>query len=188
MAKQQTPRRRKPVAVSRVISGGQTGVDRAALDAAIAAEIDIGGWCPRGRRAEDGRVPVEYPLLETAARSYAVRTEWNVRDADGTLVVVLDDISSGTRLTIDVARKLEKPLLVIHLLPPTQRTLLSETISGCDHIPSVVDWVRRNRIRVLNVAGPRASSDANVYPQALEFLQQLFAELSRTYAASKKHG
>ncbi|MDA1230625.1 MAG: molybdenum cofactor carrier, partial [Planctomycetota bacterium] len=71
--------------LTRVVSGGQTGVDRAALDAASAAGMEIGGWCPRDRRAEDGIVPLRYPLRETASRSYAVRTEWNVRDSDGTL-------------------------------------------------------------------------------------------------------
>ena len=176
------------VAITQVISGGQTGVDRAALDAAVDAGIAISGWCPRGRRSEDGRIPEDYPLRETAARSYAVRTEWNVRDADGTLIVVLDDISSGTQLTLDLARRLGKPLSVIHLLPPNETDLIADVISVDEQVSSVVDWIRSNRIRVLNVAGPRASSHEDVYPLALQFLQQLFGKLTLPNATSTKHG
>lgn len=161
----------------KVVSGGQTGVDRAALDAALKVGLPIGGWCPGDRRAEDGQVPKKYPLLETASRSYAVRTEWNVRDSDGTLILVLDRISSGTKLTLDSARNQNKPVFVEYLAPARGRGLLSGENSADDQIHSVVDWLRRHKIRILNVAGPRGSSSAEVYPKAFSFMSRLLTVL-----------
>ena len=135
--------------------------------------MNTGGWCPRGRRSEDGRIPDCYDLQETVARSYAVRTEWTVRDSDGTLVVVLDRISSGTRLTVDLARKLNKPLKVIYLSAPEGPSLFLNGNSPDQNVASVVDWIYRHRIRVLNIAGPRASSSQKTYPEAFEFVCQL---------------
>ena len=103
------------------------------------------------------------PLKETSRRSYAIRTRWNVRDSDGTLVVVLSEISSGTKLTIDCAKQLNKPCQVVHLLPSKEAELFSEPISEDEQTQSVVDWLIDHRIRILNIAGPRGSSDANVY-------------------------
>ena len=162
----------------RIVSGGQTGVDRAALDEALACNLQIGGWCPQGRRAEDGKIPPKYPLRETAARSYAVRTDWNVRDSDGTLVLVLDEISSGTRLTIDAARVQGKPLQIVHLTPDAARGLLTDENLIEESVESVVDWIRRHRIHVLNVAGPRGSSSERIYPEARAFLARLFLSLT----------
>jgi hypothetical protein len=160
--------------VAQVISGGQTGVDRAALDAAMRCGIPVGGWCPRDRRSEDGCIPPEYPLQETAARSYAVRTEWNVRDSDGTLIVVLDEITSGTRMTVEAARTHGKPLKVEYIAPKKQSGLLPNENSEDEQVLSVVDWIRRHKISVLNVAGPRGSSSPDVYPHALNFLSLVF--------------
>lgn len=157
-----------------MVSGGQTGVDRAALDAARSVNLPIGGWCPRGRRSEDGRIPSEYPLRETAARSYAVRTEWNVRDSDGTLVVVLDEVTSGTRLTVDLARKHQKPLHIVHLHPSAAPGLFLDGNSANAELASVVEWLSQHRIRILNVAGPRGSSAESVYREAMTFLVDLF--------------
>lgn len=157
----------------RVVSGGQTGVDRAALDAAMVVGIPVGGWCPRGRRSEDGVIPPHYPLQETPAYSYVVRTEWNIRDSDGTLVVVLNDISSGTRMTIDAAQTLQKPLQIVHLLPDPHPGLLTAENSPADDLQTVVSWIRQHKIRVLNVAGPRGSSSPQTYSLALTFLMQL---------------
>jgi hypothetical protein len=158
------------VRLIRIVSGGQTGVDRAALDAAMQAGLEVGGWCPRDRRAEDGSVPLKYPLKETAARTYAVRTEWNVRDSDGTLVLVLNEITSGTRLTVNAAQAHDKPLKIEYLQDGAPVGLLREENSLPDQVNSVVDWITRHRIQVLNVAGPRGSSSKDLYPRALSFM------------------
>ncbi|MFN9718718.1 MAG: putative molybdenum carrier protein [Planctomycetota bacterium] len=163
--------------ILKLVSGGQTGVDRAALDAAMECGLPVGGWCPRQRRSEDGAVPTHYPLQETAARSYAVRTEWNVRDSDGTLVVVLDEISSGTRMTVAAARAQGKPLKIEHLEPGGRQGLLSDENSETEQVQSVVDWIHRHKIGVLNVAGPRGSSSPEVYPRAKHFLTLVLKSL-----------
>lgn len=92
----------------RIISGGQTGADRAALDAALACGLPIGGWCPRGRRAEDGQIPARYPLVETPSRDYRQRTRWNVRDSDFTLVFVIGSLGGGSKFTTEVAERMGK--------------------------------------------------------------------------------
>mgnify|MGYP006174065873 CR=1 FL=1 len=94
--------------LARIISGGQTGVDRAALDAAMAAQYPVGGWCPQGRRAEDGPIPRDYPLRETPSAEYAQRTLWNVRDSDATLVLTPGPITGGTRWTVVKAQELQR--------------------------------------------------------------------------------
>jgi hypothetical protein len=99
----------------RIVSGGQSGVDRAALDVALELGVPCGGWCPRGRRAEDGPIPDRYPLRETPWHGYPQRTEWNVRDADGTLVLTAGGPDRGTALTLRVADRLGKPCLLVDL-------------------------------------------------------------------------
>lgn len=161
----------------KIVSGGQTGVDRAALDAAMELGFGVGGWCPRDRRSEDGAVPTKYPLRETAARSYAVRTEWNVRDSDGTLILVLNEISSGTRLTVDAAKSHGKPLKIEHLAAPRTSGLLTVDESPSEKVESVVEWIQREEIHVLNIAGPRGSSSADMYPKAKEFVMAVLQRL-----------
>jgi hypothetical protein len=144
----------------RVVSGGQTGVDRAALDAARAAGLPCGGWCPRGRRAEDGPIDPAYPLTETPSEDYAQRTEWNVRDADGTIVLVRGRPSGGTAFTIAVARRLRRPLLVLDLADePSPEDALG--------------WIEAEGIAVLNVAGPRESQDPGIGAEARGYLERL---------------
>lgn len=149
--------------LKKVISGGQTGADRAGLDAAMEAGIAIGGSCPRGRLAEDGVIAEKYLLIEMDTDCYSARTEQNVMDSDGTLVLNLGDLSGGTRETVGFAESLGRPLLIIRLEDdPEPETALR--------------WIGENSIRVLNVAGPRESKIPHgVYRQALEFLRRVFS-------------
>lgn len=148
--------------IKKVVSGGQTGVDRAALDAALELGIDCGGWCPKGRLAEDGPLPAKYPLKETPSSEYPVRTEWNVRDSDGTLVLSWGRPSGGTALTIAFARRLKKPCLVIDL---------ESAGLSCEKIAA---WADVNAIATLNVGGPRESAGLPIYRKAHALLTALF--------------
>ena len=125
----------------RIVSGGQTGVDRAALDAALALGLPCGGWCPRGRWAEDGPIDPRYPLTETPLADPARRTQWNVRDSEGTLVLLRGTADGGTALTIQCAERSGKPCLVVHLDQP-------------ENVAALREWLAAYHIRVLNVAGP----------------------------------
>lgn len=140
-----------------MISGGQTGVDRAALDAALGLGLLCGGWCPKGRRAEDGGISRRYPLQETPDADYSQRTAWNVRDADATLILRRGPLTSGTALTLRLARLARKPRRVVDLdrSGPPER---------------VRQWLARHRVRVLNVAGPRESQRPGIGQQARAFL------------------
>ncbi|MEX0747509.1 MAG: putative molybdenum carrier protein [Rhodothermales bacterium] len=146
----------------RIVSGGQTGVDRAALDAAIELGIETGGWCPHGRLAEDGPVAAHYPLRETPSADSAQRTRWNVRDSDGTLVLACNAPAGGSALTIEIASRSGKRYLIVD--PRT-----------CP-VPSVKEWIRREGLAVLNVAGPRESEEPGIYANALRFLTALLAD------------
>jgi hypothetical protein len=149
----------------RVVSGGQTGVDRAALDAALASGVMCGGWCPAGRAAEDGVIPASYPLTETSSSDPAERTERNVRDSDATLILrrggPSGGSSRGTDLTARAARRLGRPLLVRDLSLPVD--------TG-----AIVTWLRINRIGVLNCAGPRESEAPGIEVQARALLLEVF--------------
>lgn len=147
--------------IEKIISGGQTGVDRAALDVALELGISCGGWCPGGRKAEDGPIPTRYPLQETTSANYSVRTEKNVRESDGTLVLTKGQPKAGTALTIKLAQKRKKPYLV---RDPFVRK----------DFGTVKVWLEVNRIRTLNVAGPRESEVLGIHDRAFEFLKQLF--------------
>ena len=101
-------------AIPKIISGGQTGADRAALDWALSHNLPCGGWCPKGRKAEDGIIAAKYPLKESSSSSYIQRTEWNVRDSDGTIVLsIAATLSGGSKKTLELARKHRKPYLHI---------------------------------------------------------------------------
>ena len=150
--------------LDKVVSGGQTGVDRAALDVGFSIIYTTGGWCPAGRRAEDGRIPDRYPLDETKSKNFATRTKWNVRDSDGTLILNMGELDGGTRKTVEYAAKAAKPCLVVQL---DGKELLRPT--------TVKNWLIENKIRTLNVAGPRESKRPGIYEICSEYLSKLFA-------------
>lgn len=156
----------------RIVSGGQTGVDRAALDAALAAGIGCGGWCPRGRRAEDGPIAARYPLQETASARYAARTRANVRDSDATLIIVrgMDGFARGTRLTGREADRLGRPLMAVDLAAPEPRDETAARIAA---------WLAEHQIAVLNVAGPRQSGSPGIYAAARALLASVIHSLIR---------
>ena len=144
--------------VEEIVSGGQTGVDRGALDVALELGIPCGGWCPKGRVAEDGRIEDRYPLQETPLSDYRVRTRLNVEQSDGTLVIAREPVTGGTALTIKVAREMGKPLRIVDLNQKPD--------------PSTVQkWLNDEGIRILNVAGPRESKMPGPRAHAVEFLR-----------------
>lgn len=146
-----------------VVSGGQTGVDRAALDTAIALGISHGGWCPRGRLAEDGQIPPLYQLRETPTSAYSERTYQNVVDSDGTLILHSGILSGGTRLTSRLSSESGLPLTTVDL-----------KAADAGVVAAVVSWLEAEHILVLNVAGPRESSHEGIYQSASRFLMRLF--------------
>lgn len=129
-----------------IISGGQTGVDRAALDVAIECHLPHGGWCPKGRLAEDDFIDMKYKLQETPSSKYEQRTKWNVRDSDGTLILYLNEMKSGTAYTRECCKQLSKPCLCLDLLNLPK-----------NYGDNFVEWIATQNIQILNVAGPRES-------------------------------
>jgi hypothetical protein len=150
--------------IIKIVSGGQTGVDRAAFNTALKLGIDIGGWVPRNRQAEDGRISDKYSgLRETTSGDPAKRTWLNVRDSDGTLIISRGPLSGGSRLTLEFAEAMRRPCLHLDL------TGVSET----DAAALMEDWVETNRIEILNIAGPRASEDPDIDLIASSFLHYI---------------
>ncbi len=148
----------------KIISGGQTGADRGALDAALALGKPCGGWCPKGRRAEDGRIPDRYPLQEHVSSAYQARTEANVLDSDGTLVFCRGKPAGGTALTIRLASRHKKPCLVVSLDGAT------DTEEMVRHIRR---WGKTHGIRVLNVAGPRESEKPGIQAAVTSVMREV---------------
>jgi len=150
----------------KIFAGGQTGADRAALDWARRRRIPHGGWCPKGRLAEDGVIDREYRLQETPSASYAERTEWNIRDSHGTVIFsVSEALAGGTLLAANVARRLKKPLL--HLCP---------SANPADAAKRLKAFVARHKITVLNVAGPRATEESQITRFVEQTLEQAFGD------------
>lgn len=150
----------------KILSGGQTGVDRASLDFALKEGIPCGGWCPRGRIAEDGILPPHYPLTETPSPLPEQRTEWNVRDSDFTLILHRGELSGGTRYTWECADQLGKPYAIVLL--PGERSLMEQ----------IVQKILTLRIRTINIAGPRESKAPGIYKETLEFLAEFWKKLN----------
>lgn len=151
----------------KIVSGGQTGADRAALDAALAAEVACGGWCPQGRLAENGILPPQYPLTELRNAGYTERTRQNVIDSDGTLIVSFGPPDEGTALTLRCCQAAQKPTLFIDASGMSIETGVKELIA-------FVGW---HRIHTLNVAGPRASKQPGIYQFVLELVGNFLASL-----------
>jgi hypothetical protein len=143
-----------------IVSGGQTGVDRAALDVAIALGVGHGGWCPEGRLSEDGTVPSRYNLRETDSNEYPVRTEQNVIDSDATLILYEGRLKGGTLLTRRICARLEKPHLIVRI--------------DRDDPAVARSWLSKQRPTSLNVAGPRESTSPGIFHRSMEFLLQVF--------------
>ncbi len=151
----------------KIVSGGQTGVDRAALDVALQTGIECGGWCPEGRLAEDGIIPLPYPLSELKGAGYKAMTRQNVIDSDGTLIIYFDTLSGGTEQTLLFCINLKKPYLLIDAteLPPERAA------------KRVHQFVTERSILTLNVAGPRANGVALAYAYTLKVMTCFLSQL-----------
>ena len=146
--------------IEKIISGGQTGVDRAALDVAIELQITHGGWCPAGRRAEDGRLNDRYRLAELDSAEYVDRTRKNVEDSDGTLILNKEILEGGTELTLIFAGNFGKPVMIVDLDNPPEPD-------------DIRNWLVTNKINQCNVAGPRESKRPGIHRQACRYLHLL---------------
>jgi hypothetical protein len=150
--------------IKKIISGGQTGADQAALDTAIKLDIPHGGWVPKGRLTEDGPLPGKYHLQEMVTSSYPKRTEQNVIDADATLIFSHGELSGGSRLTRQFADKHGRSCLHIDL----------NTLNEFHSARKINTWVIENNIEILNVAGPRASGDPHISHAVADILEAFF--------------
>lgn len=149
----------------KIISGGQSGVDRAALDFALKFGIACGGWCPKGRKAEDGQIDKKYPLKEASDASYETRTKLNVLESDGTLILFEGEMDAGTRLTFNLAQEMNKPVLAIDLS------------GNKDSIfQKIYNWINFNYLEIINIAGPRESNSPRIYVKTFNFLEELFED------------
>ena len=156
----------------KIISGGQTGVDRGALDAAMASNTPCGGWCPKQRQAEDGRIPERYPLSEMVSSEYKQRTLRNVLGSDGTLLIYFGELEGGTKLTVFYCRQQRKPCKLINAHEIS-------TEQGADLIDN---FILEEKIKVLNVAGPRASRE----PQAHDYTFQVLTRFLQRHSKANK--
>lgn len=152
-----------------LISGGQAGADRAALDFAIESGLEHGGWCPRGRKAEDGSIPPKYQLAETESANYRARTVRNVVDSDATLILNMGELAGGSLETLRIAERRGKPVRVVQL----DSALSDHDIAG------IREWLESARVQTLSIAGPRESRRPGTYDAALALLRRLFKPVER---------
>lgn len=169
MKESPTGQRAAPRLPRRIVSGGQTGADRAALEVALERGLEVGGFVPRGRLAEDGAVPERYPnLVETDSDDPAVRTACNVEAADATLIVSHGPLAGGSLLTLEQARRAGKPTLHLDLTALTEMAAVARLRA----------WLQAVRPRTLNVAGPRASEDPAIGAATTALLHAALDEAS----------
>ena len=162
--------------IEKIVSGGQTGADRAALDFAISRHIPHGGWCPKGRKAEDGALDARYNLKESPSASYLQRTEWNARDSDGTVVFSLAPVLTGGSLkTQAFAAKHKKPCAHIHpgMYAPEA---------------AILRFIEAHKIKAFNVAGPRGSKEPGVYDLVMRMLDRAFFPTPRAVLTGADEG
>jgi hypothetical protein len=157
--------------LAKIVSGGQTGVDRGALDAALEAGFSCGGWAPAGRIAEDGPIPARYPLAELAGGGYEERTLQNVRDSDGTAILYFGELEGGTRLTAQYCQEHRKPCELLNAGKLTPEQAARELVA----------FVAGNKISALNIAGPRASK----WPGARDYARNTIELLLATFASAE---
>ncbi|MCF7675560.1 MAG: putative molybdenum carrier protein [Akkermansiaceae bacterium] len=151
--------------IEKLISGGQTGADIAALDVALRHRFPHGGWCPKGRKSLVGPIPAQYRLIETPSSDYLQRTEWNVRDSDGTVVFTLAaEVTGGSLKTIVFAKKHKKPCL--HL-PRDGGSLFAPALQ-------LQEFVKQHGIKRLNVAGSRESKEPGIHQWVMGVLEDAF--------------
>ena len=151
----------------KIISGGQTGIDRAALDIALERGIESGGWCPTGRLDESGRIPDRYPVEELEDGGFTERTLQNVKDSDGTIIIYPGNLSGGTEQTVRFCAELRRP-----------RQLIDASKLSADHAAQLIaDFVRKHKIAILNVAGPRQSEWSAGYDYTTGALEIFLANL-----------
>lgn len=152
----------------KIVSGGQTGVDRGALDAALACDFPCGGWCPPGRVAEDGQIPFKYPLDEIKSGSYRQRTIQNVVDSDATLIIYWESLEGGTEQTVHHCIKRRKPFKLVD----------ASLLTSAQAITIVAKFIeQRPEVTVLNVAGPRESRTKGAAHYTQTLVQGLLKEV-----------
>jgi hypothetical protein len=165
--------------IEKIISGGQTGADQAALDAAIKLGISHGGWIPKGRLTEDGPLSDKYDLIEMPTASYPERTKKNIRESDGTLILSRGRLTGGSDLTEKWAIKYGKPMLHIDL----------SSVTPFDAAVQINNWIVDYDIKIMNVAGPRASKDSKIYQSTLDIIESVlflcFSENNFMHTARK---
>lgn len=165
--------------LKKIVSGGETGVDRAALDAALAANFPCGGWVTWDRMAEDGIIPERYPLIPLPNGGYRQRTRLNVSDSDGTVILYTEPLNGGTRLTRNLCALLKRPYILINAAEMLDSSAMSLTPRSCSGPPfveaaeKIVKFIEENEIEVLNVAGPRASGWARGYGFAWAMIREV---------------
>jgi len=158
--------------IEKIISGGNCGADRAALDVAIALEIPHGGWCPKGRKASDGRIPDSYNLQETESYEYPPRTEKNVQESDGTIILYRNTITRGCSLTMNLCDKHNKPIYLV------DASLLEDSEATFNWmVRNIILWVEEYDVKTLNVAGSRESKAPGIYFLTYEMLESILEEM-----------